>query len=341
MITPDHKVLIRIVHGSHLFGTSTPTSDQDFKGVVVPPARDILLGHYPKTSYNETTKEDERAKNTQDDVDSEYLTLKGFLRMVEEGQTVALEILFAPESQVLEMHDAWRSVVLSQRSKLLHRGVGAFLGYARQQAAKYGVKGSRVAAVRKTLEFLETLDGATKLKEYARPEDSRLLSFVGSFGEHPALGDEPLVSIVGCRGPNGEVADHLQVCNRKVPFHATAKYAAEVFQRIFDEYGKRALAAERNEGIDWKALSHAVRVGDQAIELLSSGKITLPRPNADLLVAIKKGELSYDNVSQMIETRLVETMVLQEKSKLPDHLDQRMLDDMVVKVHMMQIGGLL
>jgi hypothetical protein len=38
--------------------------------------------------------------------------------------------------------------------------------------------------------------------------------------------------------------------------------------------------AETQEGVDWKALSHAVRVGTQALELLKTGHVTFPLPNA-------------------------------------------------------------
>ena len=337
----DCTTLIRFTHGSQLFGTSLPTSDLDFKGVVVPPKRLILLGKYPKTSWNETTKEDGHAKNTQDDVDEEMLTFKGFMRLLEEGQTIALEALFVPEAYMIEMHPIWRNVVLSRRDQLVHKGVGAFFGYARQQAAKYGVKGSRVAAVRKTLDFLKTLDKGKKLGEYATTENSKLLDFVRPFTERPSVGAGTLVSVVECKGPQGKSEPHLEVCNRKIPFHATVKYAIGVFQRIFNNYGKRALDAERNENIDWKALSHAVRVGDQAIELLTTGKITLPRPNVGLLLHIKQGKIPYDDVAAMIETRLTEMTVLQGYSKLPLHLDTNKLDDLVERVHLMQVAGLL
>lgn len=52
-----------------------------------------------------------------------------------------------------------------------------------------------------------------------------------------------------------------------MPFTGSIKSAREIAQRLVNEYGQRALQAERNEGIDWKALSHAVRVGREALEL--------------------------------------------------------------------------
>ncbi|EOU4524862.1 hypothetical protein ACOIZZ_001972 [Escherichia coli] len=46
--------------GSHLYGTSTPESDVDFKEIFVPPARDILIGnvkeHMSKNTNNTSSK---------------------------------------------------------------------------------------------------------------------------------------------------------------------------------------------------------------------------------------------------------------------------------------------
>ena len=38
------RTVVRLTYGSHLFGTATPASDLDIKGVFVPVPRDILLG---------------------------------------------------------------------------------------------------------------------------------------------------------------------------------------------------------------------------------------------------------------------------------------------------------
>jgi hypothetical protein len=80
----------------------------------------------------------------------------------------------------------------------------------------------------------------------------------------------------------------LEVCNRKIQEHATFKEAHATCKRKFDEYGHRALQAEKNEGVDWKAMQHAVRVCREAEELLLHRTITYPRPEAELLLAIRK-----------------------------------------------------
>lgn len=37
--------IVELEFGSHLYGTSTPNSDRDYKAIYIPEAIDILLGH--------------------------------------------------------------------------------------------------------------------------------------------------------------------------------------------------------------------------------------------------------------------------------------------------------
>ena len=94
------KTIVKIIFGSHLYGTDTPDSDQDFKGIFLPTKEQIFLGKIPK-SINENTKKGE-GKNTADDVDTEIYSLHYFLKLACEGQTVSLDMLHAPDNMIIE-----------------------------------------------------------------------------------------------------------------------------------------------------------------------------------------------------------------------------------------------
>ena len=85
--------------------------------------------------------------------------------------------------------------------------------------------------------------------------------------------------------PNG--AKQYQICGRILQSTARIDYSLETLTSFHDRYGERSKLAEINEGIDWKAISHAIRAAGQLIELFKDGIITFPRPNADWLIAIK------------------------------------------------------
>jgi predicted nucleotidyltransferase len=143
------RTLVRMQFGSHVYGTNVPTSDLDFKAVHVPAAEDILLQR-AKPAISVSTKEDSTQKNVAGDTDSESFALQKYLAMLLEGQTVALTMLFVPNRWIIEQSSEWAGI-REQKDRWLHRGVSAFAGYCRQQANKYGIKGSRVAATRTTV----------------------------------------------------------------------------------------------------------------------------------------------------------------------------------------------
>src|SRR5580692_9978115 len=146
--------IVTIKFGSHLYGTSTPASDLDYKSVFVPSAQDIILQRVKATITNHRQK-GIGEKNCAGEIDIESHSLQRFLQLASEGQTVALDVLFSPESAMVEpAHAEWREIMANRR-RLLTKKSASFVGYVRTQSNKYGIKGSRVAAARGALELLE------------------------------------------------------------------------------------------------------------------------------------------------------------------------------------------
>lgn len=301
--------------GSTIYGTSTPTSDTDVKGIFIPKARDIVMQSV-QDSINQTTKINKDSRNTPEDVDTEYFSLQKYMELLLEGQTVALDMLFSPPDLWIGNPEiAWFDIQ-QHKEKFLHKGLSAFTGYCRTQAAKYGIKGTRIASLRVALDYLKTFPKEEKLLNLD------LVLWVLSV-------QNEFISITEIRNPRGQMEPYLQVNGRKIPFHATVKYAVEILEKIFNEYGARALLAEKNEGVDWKALSHAVRVCSQAKELLTDHVITFPRPDAALLLQVKKGELPYNQVAEIIEQGMLEVEEATKNSTLPEKPDRALAEKIV------------
>lgn len=327
--------ILEIKFGSHLYGTDTPESDLDFKGIYLPNAREIVLGNYKRTIQKSRPKAD-CERNTKDDVDMEIFSLDRYLELLMEGQTVALDLLFAPANMYthgLENGDRPKLMrrIFQNRGLLLTRNVNAFVGYARQQAAKYGIKGSRMDALKRTQEML---DGFSHLHDKLSRYEDQIRNLVTQTQELISLEKTPLVEIVMLMGPKGIIdAPHLRVNGRSIPFHATVKYAREIVNKMLEGYGARAHKAHLAGGVDWKALSHAVRVNSEAMELLATNQITFPRPDRELLLQIKKGLLPYEQVAEKIEQGLADLYEAYEKSRLSDEPDRFWADNLVYEVY--------
>ncbi len=316
-------IIVELRFGSHLYGTATPQSDVDYKAVYIPAGRDILLQRV-RGAISRPSDKAPGEKNAPGAVDHDMHSLQRYLELLAEGQTMALDMLFAPDSAMTRSPATlWREIQ-ANAPRLVTRRASAFVRYCRQQANKYGIKGSRVAVARETLSLLataEAIHGATAKLAAAETEVTR---FAGA-SEHVALVDLPM--------PSGQLVRHLEVCGKKMPFTSSIKAARDIAQRMVEEYGQRALQAERHEGIDWKALSHAVRVGREALELFATGRITFPLPYAAEILVIKRGEVRYQQVAETIDQLLVDVEAAALSSPLREEPDKEFIDDLVAQAY--------
>jgi len=311
----EDKTVVKMVFGSYMYGMNTPESDIDYKTVVLPTAKEILM-QKADFSFSVSTG-DAKSRNGADDIDEETFSIMQFLKLASKGETLALDMLHAPCSAVLEENLIWKKLV-KNRSMFYTKNMKAYIGYVRKQAAKYGVKGSR-------LQVLE--DAISKAKEYS--------DTAGAVGEIIHL--LPL-------NEHAEIVTHdmedtgyqvfYEICGRKFQDTNRIDYFINCLEKIYDGYGARAKAAKDNNGIDWKALHHALRAGYQAKYIYTNGGFYYPLPERDFLMEVKRGELDYlTEVQPVLEKLVDEVMVLAENSDYPDMVDTYTIEQMVLDIH--------
>lgn len=298
----DLNIIVKMKFGSHLYGTSTPESDLDFKGIFMPSAAQVCLGQIPK-SVNHTTKNmtAEGVKNSADDIDTEIYSLHYFIKLALEGQTVAIDMLHAPSEMLEASSDVWDEIVQC-REKFYTKNLKAFIGYARRQASKYGIKGSRLNTAKMVVEYLEG---------FCR--DDKLSSVWGGLpkGDH--------IHFLG-ENPNG--IQQYQVCGKILQETQAIGYTADILKRFYKEYGKRAELAAQNKGVDWKAVSHALRAAYQVRELLIDRTITFPLKEAQTVLSVKQGRLDYrTEAAPLLEKIMDEVETLSKESDFPSKPD--------------------
>jgi hypothetical protein len=312
------KTIFRTKFGSHLYGTNTATSDTDYKSVHIPEATDILLQRV-KGSIGDKNTKSEGEKNCSEDIDDESYSLQRYLGLLSEGQTVSIDMLFAPDP---EINTSLWGLIKMNKDRLLTTKSASFVGYCRTQANKYGIKGSRVAAAKAASEFF--LDALTIHGPLMKVGDLLI--------DAPEIVNE-FTRIVSKETSPGKFESYFECCNRLVGFKNTLKEAAGIFTKIYENYGERARKAQDNEGIDWKALSHAVRVANEAIELLKTSNITFPLENRGHILDIKRGYIPYERVADEIEKLLVEVEEASKVSVLRKEPDYAWIDSFVEEVY--------
>lgn len=97
-------------------------------------------------------------------------------------------------------------------------------------------------------------------------------------------------------------------------------FADDQMKRLFGEKGQKNVhraADEEKYGYDTKYAMHVIRLYGEAKELMETGRITLPRPNKDLLIDIRAGKYKLSDIRTMGRELEVEALQASDRSPLP------------------------
>ncbi len=319
------KTIVKTYFGSHLYGTSTPESDVDFKEIYVPHARDILTGnvkeHMSKNTNNTSSK------NTKDDVDHELYSLKYFFKLAADGETVALDMLHTPPSLVVksDLPVVWK-YIQDNRSRFYTTNMKSYLGYVRKQASKYGVKGSRLAVLRQALK---------RSNEWGQYFDNGAVIRLSHMKNVLPVGE--FASWVETENEKTGKQTFYNLLDRKFQDTLTNKEFNAILVKLEENYGERARKAEANEGIDWKALSHACRGGLQLLEIYKTGDLVYPLQDAPFILDVKLGKHTFKTVQEFLEDIVDQVEHASEqaaKNGMQQKVDMSFWDDFLEQVYL-------
>jgi hypothetical protein len=332
----DLNIIFLTKFGSHLYGTSTEKSDQDFKGVFIPTIEECILNKIPKQLSNrEDERREERPKNTGEDTDIELYSLQYFLKLLKKGDTGALDMLHVPLGNtdlVLRKTPIWQ-FLNDHRSDFYTTNLAAFVGYCRTQASKYGIKGSRLSDAKNVVEFFEPMlnqNPGMRLHECwdRLPEGEHIFKI--SWEDHNIEN----LHAAKLKTSSHDRFDFYQVCGRNLQSTITISHAYEIVAKFYEAYGKRAQLASENKGINWKAVSHAMRASYEMESIYTKGDIIFPLEQAEDLRKIKNGELDYqDNVAPRLEFIMAHVEKHAEKSPYPFEVNIKKYEEWLVKIY--------
>lgn len=274
-------LLFKTKFGSHLYGLNTPSSDTDYKGIYMPTLSQLLLGTWPKSIRTSTGTA--HTKNTSEDIDEEYYALPYFIKLAVEGDTTALDMLHANKDSTLVSSPIWEELK-SKRKEFYSSDMKSLVGYARSQAAKYGMKGTRLATMQDVLNKSKHLVGKLRDVVHLLPQN-----------EYCKVVLEP---------ENAKQQPYYEVCGKKFLLNTQVQDLQFLMQEQLDKYGERARLAQANEGVDWKALSHALRVAYQMKSVYEDGDFEYPLKQSHFLRLVKAGGVDFSEVKQVLESTL-------------------------------------
>lgn len=114
-------------------------------------------------------------------------------------------------------------------------------------------------------------------------------------------------------------------------------FADDQMRRLLGQKGQKNIhraELEEKHGYDTKYAMHVIRLCGEAKELMEHGRITLPRPNRDELIEIRKGKYTLSEI-QLLGAQLVsEALAAQATSPLPDAVDRDAISQLLAETHL-------
>ena len=321
----NYKVIYITQYGSKLYGTDNPNSDTDYKGVYIPSKASVLLKrdieHYNFNSNNSNTK------NSKDDIDLQLFSVYKWFSLLKKGETGAMDILFSlfrEDTQVFN-DPKFTSLIKQNYKSFYNKNLHSFLGYCVGQSKVYNVRGERFNELHLFVEYFNELakeQGANKLES--------MYPLVEELFTKQKYKYIKFVSAPTSRG-SGEAKEgvYIEVLGKRFLGTVTIQYFSEKITEMEEQFGNRARASAK--GVDFKALSHAVRVIDEVEELIDDEFITFPLKNRVYVTSVKEGNEALEDVMNYIDQKLNVVQAKLENSSLAERSDEAFMNELLLE----------
>lgn len=263
------NLVLKAVVGSKMYGTSTEDSDTDVMGVFIP-NKDYTLGimHCEQVEIKTNPSSNPRA-NTREDCDTVIYSLPKFFKMLTANNPTALELMFARDTIVFNT-EIGRRIQANTHLFVSQKAKHTYCGYAFAQKQKVLNKKDRYSQFAAALESIKELEERGIDRLPAKLELNTDLIQAG----------------------------YWRILEKGTP----VKDARTALEAELSAYGRR-LDQVMQLGYDPKFICHVIRLLDEGIELLQTGRIELPLKSAPLVLSIKQGHHALPWILSEIEAR--------------------------------------
>lgn len=338
------RTVFLVRHGSHAYGTNIATSDEDFKGIAIPP-KPYYLGSQFKFEQAELK-----------DPDTVIYEIRKFFNLASSCNPNIIEVLFTDPSDHVIV-DPIGQIILDNKEKFLSKRIKhTFSGYAFSQLKRIKTHRRWIMnppAAPPTRESLglpnETLIPKNQLEAATAEIQKELDRFQFDFMEE--LPEPMKISI---RNTMSEMLGELKITSDMHWMAAARKIGLSdnfielmkqerSYNTLKDEWDHyqiwkktRNVARydlEEKYGYDTKHAYHLVRLIRMCRETLTTGKVFVKRDDREELLHIRNGGWKYDDLIEFAESEEKSLKELYEVSNiLPNKPDHHYIDNLCIEL---------
>jgi len=339
----EQNTIFMTVAGSRAYGTSTPTSDWDYRGVCIIPDKSLYFG----TGLNKFAQMD---KGFEDD--RVVYDIRKFIGLAIECNPNIIELLFTDEQHHITT-SKWFDKIIEHKDKFISKN------------AKYRFSGYAFAQLKRIKRHRGYLMNPPKKKpersDFGLPEQKLITA--DNMGAYQWLIANLLKGTLDYLNISEELREELKDVNyigavqRGIPDHcwnevqdltgASDKWIESMMHEkayinSLNEWNSyQTWQRNRNEsrakiekrfGYDCKHAMHLVRLMRMGLEILETGEVHVFRPDRKELKEIRDGAWTYDQIVEYADNCEEKLGVLYETTKLPKQPNRKFLDNLCVDI---------
>ena len=298
------KLLFLTKAGSHLYGTNTPESDEDYVGVFLGNPEFYIGMKNVKEVDCSIKDKDESGKNTKDAVDIKVYELRQFLKLAGDVNPNIVELLFAKNKDVVIFNTPEFEEIQNNYHLFINRRVfDSFQGYARQQMKKGISKAENLSELKEFKNTLLTFNSDRTLAEFR--VDLEKYGF--------------------------KVDDkNVYLKNLTFPLNYFVKKVEKMVEEKLHMASHRAKMWEKY-GYDTKFFMHLFRLLNEGEDLISKGKLEFPVREKEFLLDVRKGKFSLEELQKEAEKRFERFKVF-SRENLPKTANWNEIEKLLMKI---------
>jgi hypothetical protein len=334
------NLIVKHLAGSHAYGTSTPESDTDYRGVFCADPINLLTPFFPVREVEDETEED-----------TKLYELAHFMKLCLDCNPNVVETLWVDDSAIIAAGDAYDHLRTYRHELLSSKIAFTTSGYALAQLKR--IKGHNkwinnpqsIPPPRQT-DFVSLVQSFTTEKMMPHDfvlakyqHDHRLIPYGRDiFGIFPnetghQLYDSTYKLNTTFEGNRHEWGHPLFIVKWNKQEYKDAKERHQNYWSWKTNRNEKRGALEEEFGYDTKHAMHLVRLLRMGVEALRDEEIVVKRPDAEELLAIRNGAWTYDEVVAYAESMDKEVReVWYKKTKLRKRPDIHLAATLLMEV---------
>lgn len=280
---PEDYLLFKATTGSRLYGTANKDSDYDKRGVCLSPL-EVLIDPFHNFEVKDSFENEE---------DMAIYDLGKFFNLSSQANPNIIELWFIPDSHVLYSTKTW-GLISSYRNLFLSKKIKyTFTGYA----------------------FAQIKSIERHRRWFINPPKRKPTREDFGLGAVPIVSEAHLQNVLSL--PQELFRDEYLNNVRREKEYRDVKRDWDNFQSWMKNRNPKRRETEERFGYDTKFASHVFRLMTEGKELLLTGNITFPLPNAEWITQIKNGFYQYEEILDMAKSMESEFETWYNESPLP------------------------